>query len=541
MRDSTPNLRGSRGACSARREPSVCDARGKPRGYLALIVALLAFALPAAAQEAREPVVVASKLFTENILLAEALKQIAEAEGHEAVHREQLGGSAILLAALETGEIDAYPEYTGTLLKELLAAEDLRDEDELRRSLRRRGIGMSASLGFNNTYAIGMPEAKAAALGIETISDLGDHPDLRLRLSNEFLDRGDGWPALKAFYGLPHRDVQGIDHDLAYRALDAGNADVIDLYATDAEISYYGLRSLRDDRDFFPRYDAVILFREDLAERAPDVVAAWRRLEGMVEEPTMIAANEAAKIDKRRPEAVAAELLEVVEGGGEITRGSTLPPWPERLWGRRGELGETTLRHLQLVGYSVFAATLVAVPLGVLAAKSRTLGRAVLPTVGVMQTIPSLALLAFMIPILPLAGLPALGAVPTIVALFVYLLLPIVANTHAGITGIPQPIRESAEAIGLSPLRRLWRVELPLASPAILTGIKTSAVIAVGFATLGAFIGAGGYGDPILKGLRLDDTLLILLGAVPAALMAIAMQFGLDAVGRLLIPRGLRS
>ena len=510
---------------------------------LFLLVLLAFVAAPAAGQEAeRKPVVAASKLFTESIVLGESLALIAEEQGYRALNREGLGGSAILFGALQAGEIDAYPEYTGTLLKELLAGEGLRDNDELRRSLRRRGLRMSASLGFNNSYAIGMPEARAAELGIETIGDLADHPELKLRFSNEYLDRGDGWPALKAFYNLPHEDVEGLDHDLAYRALDAGSADVIDLYATDAEIGYYGLRSLRDDRGFFPRYDAVVLYRADLADRAPEVVSAWRDLEGTIDATLMIQANEAAKIDKRPPAAVAAELVAAARSGeGGVERISDERPWYEKVWDRRGVLGTTTWQHLRLVFYSVAAAVAVAVPLGVFAAKSPRVARGVLPGVGVLQTVPSLALLAFMIPLLPLIGLPSLGAWPTVIALFLYLLLPIVANTHAGIAGIPPNLAESAAAIGLSPLRRLWRVELPLAMPSILTGVKTSAVIAVGFATLGAFVGAGGYGDPIFRGIRLDDTVWLLLGAVPAALMAILAQFGLDAVGRVLIPRGLRT
>jgi len=271
------------------------------------------------------------------------------------------------------------------------------------------------------------------------------------------------------------------------------------------------------------------------------VVAEWRKLEGFIDEAEMINANEAAKLEKRPPVEVAAELRRSIIGAGEIERGVALDPWYERVWNRRGLLLQTTLQHLLLVGVSIVAATVAAIPLGVWAAKSPMIGRAILPVVGVMQTIPSLALLAFMIPLLPLIGLPGLGEWPTIVALFVYLLLPIVANTHSGLTTIPGDLTESADAIGLSPGRRLWRVELPMAMPSILTGVKTSAVIAIGFATLGAFVGAGGYGDPILRGLRLDDTLLILLGAVPAALMAICAQLGLNALGRIIIPPGLQK
>ena len=159
----------------------------------------------------------------------------------------------------------------------------------------------------------------------------------------------------------------------------------------------------------------------------------------------------------------------------------------------------------------------------------------ILGTVGVIQTLPALALLVFMIPLLGIGGPPA------VVALFLYSLLPIVRNTHAGLAGIDEPLRRSALALGLSPAARLRHIELPLAAPVILAGIKTSAVINIGTATLGALIGAGGYGQPILTGIRLDDVGLILEGAVPAALLALAVQGGFELAERRLIPRGLRA
>jgi osmoprotectant transport system permease protein len=158
----------------------------------------------------------------------------------------------------------------------------------------------------------------------------------------------------------------------------------------------------------------------------------------------------------------------------------------------------------------------------------------VLAAVGVLQTLPSLALLVLMIPLL------GIGARPAIAALFLYGLLPVVRNTYAGLTGIAGELQEAAEALGVSPLTRLWRIELPLASPSILAGIQTSAVICVGTATLGALVGAGGFGQPILTGIRLDNVGLLLEGAVPAALLALLVQALFEWSGRLLIPRGLR-
>ncbi|MGE0747508.1 MAG: ABC transporter permease, partial [Rhodospirillales bacterium] len=198
-----------------------------------------------------------------------------------------------------------------------------------------------------------------------------------------------------------------------------------------------------------------------------------------------------------------------------------------RVWRR-------TVEHLRLVAVSLAAAILVAVPLGIVAARRPRMGQALLAAVGVIQTIPSLAILVFMIPLLGIGGPPA------IVALFLYSLLPIVRNTYAGLHDVPPSLRESADAMGLNPGARLRLVELPLAARSILAGIKTAAVINVGTATLGALIGAGGYGQPILTGIRLDDVGLILEGAVPAAVLALLVQGMFEVAERRIIPRGLR-
>jgi osmoprotectant transport system permease protein len=195
----------------------------------------------------------------------------------------------------------------------------------------------------------------------------------------------------------------------------------------------------------------------------------------------------------------------------------------------------TTSQHLLLVSISLIAAIAISIPLGIIAYRYPRIENYVLGTIGIIQTLPSMALLVFMIPLL------GLGVLPAIVALFLYSLLPIVRGTHAGLTQISEPLRESAEVLGLTPWRRLTRIELPLASPSILAGIKTAAVINIGTATIGALIGAGGYGQPILTGIRLADLYLILQGAIPAALLALLVQWLFTKLEFLLIPAGLRK
>jgi osmoprotectant transport system permease protein len=468
---------------------------------------------------------VGSKKFTESVILGEMVTQVARNAGARASHRRELGGTTVLWEALRRGELDVYPEYTGTLRQELLSNRKLPDDAALRRALEEVGLRMSAPLGFNNTYALGMKEAEAERLGIRRISDLKAHPELRLGFSNEFMQRGDGWPALRDAYGLPQRDVRGLDHDLAYRGMEAGSIQVTDLYSTDAEVAAYGLRVLEDDRHHFPAYDAVLLYRQDLETRAPEVLQAVLRLEGTLSEARMVQLNARARLE-RVPEArVASDFLQEALGlSTEV-----------RTQGRAARVWLRTREHLFLVGLSLAAAIALAIPLGVVAARRPRLGQGVLGLSSVIQTVPSLALLVVMIPLL------GIGSKPAIAALFLYSLLPIVRNTAAGLSGIPWEVRESAEALGLPPRARLWRIELPMAAPSILAGIQTAAVINVGTATLGALVGAGGYGQPILSGIRLDDTRLILEGAVPAAVLALLVSGLFEAVARVVVPRGLRG
>lgn len=471
---------------------------------------------PSAAANA-PTLVIGSKNFTESVILGEIGAGLGREAGLQVEHRRQLGGTRILWRALEGGQIDAYPEYTGTLAEELLQMPGA-DRAALRAALARRGLAMTAPLGFDNTYALGMRATRAQALGIATISDLRAHPDLKLGLSNEFMSRTDGWPGLRAAYRLPQRP-DGLDHDLAYRGLASGAIDVTDLYGTDAEIPYYQLAVLDDDRHYFPSYEAVYLYRADLAQRAPAWVEALNGMAGRIDAATMQGLNARAKLDHEKESAVAADWLGIAAPDAR-SRAS-------RIWQR-------TREHLALVAISLGLALLVALPLGVLAARRPRLGQVVLSMTGLLQTLPSLAVFVFMIPLF------GIGAKPAIAALFLYSLLPIVRNTHAGLAGIPLELRETAAAIGLPPRTRLWRVELPLALRTILAGVKTAAVINVGTATLGALIGAGGYGQPILAGIRLDDIGLILEGAVPAALLALVVQGGFEVVERALTPRGLR-
>ncbi len=495
------------------------------RGLRIAALLLMAMLAPEYARADDAPIRIGSKSFTESVILGEILTGLVQHAGRAAEHRKQLGGTRILWNALVRGEIDLYPDYTGTIMREILAQEKIDKPSDLHKALASHGVSMTWPLGFNNTYAIGVMPAVANRYRLATLSDLARHPELRLGFSNEFMDRGDGWPALKRAYGFTHGNVQGLDHDLAYRGLTAGSIDAIDVYTTDAQIAHYGLRLLEDDRGHFPAYDAVVLYRTALANSAQEAVAAIRRLEGKINEARMSTLNAAVTIGKQTEAAVAIRFLSAEFAIDRQTREET--GWT-RFWRRSWE-------HLVLVGVSLGAAIMVAIPLGVVAARRQKAGRVILGAVAIVQTVPGLALLVFMIPLL------GIGSAPAIAALFLYSLLPIVRNTHSGLVNIPASLTESAFALGLPDRARLRLVELPLAAPSILTGIKTSAVINVGTATLGALIGAGGYGQPILTGIRLDDIGLILEGAVPAALLALVVQGLFEFAERRLVRPELRA
>lgn len=496
------------------------------------LVALLLM-LPALCS-AQANINVGSKRFTESYIIAEIVAQTISGAGEAAaVHHPGMGNTGILFAALKSGAIDLYPEYTGTIAIELLGQTSVATLQDLNRQLAEHGLAAALPFGFSNAYALAMQEDRAAALGVRTISDLKRHPELRLGLSQEFLNRKDGWPALREAYRLPWTAPRGLDHGLAYEALTAGGIDVIDVYTTDAKLARHRLRVLSDDRSFFPSYEAVLLYRRDLPARFPRSWAALEGLQGRISNPRMIGLNAQVELDKATFRAAAATFLAQSDALG------AQPAAQQRsivqlLFG--ADFLRLTGEHLLLVFGSLAASTAIGVPLGVWAANAPRAGQWILAAAGTAQTIPSLALLAFLV-----AFTGTIGMVPALGALFLYALLPIVRNTQSGLCDIPPALQESARALGLAPHARLWRIELPLAARSIVAGVKTSAVINVGTATIAAFIGAGGYGERIVAGLAVHDHAMLLAGALPAALLALLVQWTFDQLDRWTIPRGLRA
>ena len=469
-----------------------------------------------------QTMVIGSKKFTESYVLGEIAKRALIDTDIPAEHRQGMGGTIILWEAIRAAQIHVYPEYTGTIAEEILKDRPSNSREKMRAELAKFGVGMTGPLGFNNTYALVMRRREAQRLDVRSISDLRDHPELKIGLTHEFLDRRDGWPPLRGRYQLPQQNIIGIDHALGYAALAKGSIDVKDAYSTDAKIAENDLVVLEDNLQFFPRYEAVYLYRLSLS---PSAIATLKKLEGTLDEARMTRLNAEAERSKDYSRAASLDFQErgakPTTGGGE-SFAHKLVRW--------------TVRHLELAGISLLLAVLAGIPLGIVASRGGPIGHVIMAFTGIVQTIPSLALLALLVP-LPFFGISARTA---IAALFLYGLLPIVRNTATGLQDIAQPIRDSATALGLEARARLRKIYLPIASRSILAGIKTSAVINVGTATLAALIGAGGLGEPILSGLNLNDHVTILQGAIPAALLALVVQWSFDFVDRFLIPKGLR-
>jgi osmoprotectant transport system permease protein len=483
---------------------------------------------------------VGSKRFTESYILGEIIKRTGETAGEaDVVHQQGLGNTAIVLNALTSGSIDVYPEYTGTIAREILKLDAVPALAELNAALAPQGLAVAAPLGFNNTYALALRAEDARAKGITRLSDLKSHPELRLGLSQEFIGRADGWPGLKDAYGLPFATPRGLDHGLAYEAMAQRQVDVIDIYSTDAKIDKYQLTVLADDRSYFPRYDAVLLYRADLPQRFPRTWQAILRLEGSIDDASMRTMNAAAELDGKDFASIATGFV-AQRFGGAATKAPAAQRSPsgggfwQKLFGP--DLWRLTLEHLGLVFLSLAASIAIGIPLGVVAARRPATEGWILGATSVVQTIPSLALLAVLI---PLTG--RIGIVPAFIALALYALLPIVRNTHAALAQIPRGMKDAARSLGLEERTILNKIELPLAAATIMAGIKTSAVINVGTATIAAFIGAGGYGERIVTGLALNDHAMLLAGAIPAAVLALVIEGGFRVAERRVVPQGLRS
>ena len=494
------------------------------------------------------PLRIGSKRFTESYILAELLAQTAAPHLRAAPEvRQGLGNTAIVYEALRAGQIDLYPEYAGTISQEILKSTAPMDLAQMHQALAPLGLGVAVPLGFNDGYALAMRADKAQALGITKLSDMAAHPALKLGLSNEFIGRADGWKGLAERYGLPQKPA-GLDHGLAYDAIAAQQVDVIDIYTTDAKIDFLGLRVLVDDQHYFPRYDAVVLYRLDVPTRHPQAWAALQTLSGRINEAMMIAMNARAELKGVAFDVIARDQLAALAKQGMATPNATnqkssgatatanatalAPDASQRgFWAKlfAPDFARLAGQHVLLVGVAVALATLLGIPMAVLTFRHPRLGATVLGAAGLLQTVPSIAMLAVLISLLG-----AIGTLPALVALTLYAFLPIMRNTATGLVQVPEGLRLAGTALGLTARQRMRHIELPLALPTIVAGVRTATAISIGTATIAAFVGAGGFGERIVTGLALNDRELLLAGALPAAFLAFLSEALFEVLERML-------
>ena len=499
------------------------------RRYFYCFAALIWYGLAGIHAETKsvnaEPIRIGSKRFTESYILAELLAQTAQGAGAKTQVLQGLGNTAIVFEALKSGQIDAYAEYSGTIATEILKATPDMALQPMQAALAKLGLGAAVPFGFNDGYALAMRALDADRLGVRNLSDLAKHKELKLGLSNEFIGRADGWKGLSAKYQLTQTPL-GLDHGLAYTAIEKKQIDVMDIYTTDAKINHLGLRVLIDDQNYFPRYDALVLYRLDLPQKHPVAWDAIQKLEGRVSESQMIAMNAKAELDSQPFDQIARQFL-TNKNGLEAATDKASQPFIQQLWQRlwADDLWRLLGQHIVLVLVSVGVACLVAVPLAISIYRQTQLRALVLGTASVLQTVPSLALLVVFI-----AALGTIGFWPALLALTLYAVLPILRNTCTGLAEVSKGQRNAAEALGMTATQSLCLVELPAAMPTVMAGVRTASSIAIGTATIAAFVGAGGLGERIVTGLALNDSALMLAGAIPAAALALLSELLFEAI-----------
>ncbi len=380
---------------------------------------ILMFFLSAQGETSGAPLRVGAKNFNEGFLLGEILAQLLEYHGYSVVRQFNLGGTLVCFEALKNNEIDMYPEYSGTIAEQILGEDENLSLAELRTAVGEKfGLDIGAPYGFNNTYALAVKRDLALNYDLQKISDLAAFPELRMAFSYEFLERQDGWKNLSKYYGLPQKPV-GIEHGLAYQALVEDQVDLIDIYSTDGEISRYDLFILQDDRHFFPDYQAVTFYRSELPT---SVIRIVNLLSNRFDEAQMQQLNRLVVFEGKSYAEVAGTFLSgknLITGVDQSDKISLL-----------SDIYDKTLEHLKLTFIALLAAMLVAIPAGIAVYNTPVIAKPLLYLSSLLQTIPSIALLALMIPLF------GIGVLPAVIALFLYALLPLLRNTIVALFGI---------------------------------------------------------------------------------------------------------
>jgi len=469
-------------------------------------------------------VTVGSKNFTESYILAELLVGTLQQQKIPVSAKFGMGGTGFVLESLKNGAVDIYPEYTGTIIQAILhRKEKSMPIEKINELLEPQGLVIGRPLGFNNTYALIVRKETAEKYHLKNLSDLRNvAARLRGGFTHEFLERSDGFYALRDFYRLPQlQDMKAMDHSLLYEALAGGSVDLTDAYTTDGKLHKFDFVILKDDRAFFPRYDAVWMTRISFVKEHPEAWERVRSWEGKIDDQLMTKLN--ADVEEKR-----ASRRDVLVKNGVMEQGEANP-----MSGLAYRIKTYAVEHAYLVVVSVLLSILIGFPLGYGATENAALKQIVMFMSSAFQTIPSLALLCFMIPFF------GVGFLPSVIALVLYSLLPIVVNTFTGLSLVDKTLLDMSRQLGMNRWQMLWHVQIPISLPYILAGVKTSSITAIGTATLAALIGAGGFGTPILAGLALNDYTTIMEGAIPVCVMAFFVQILFQYLEKKLVSPGL--
>jgi osmoprotectant transport system permease protein len=491
------------------------------------------------------PIIIGSKKFTESIILGEVLSIILEKKYNKQVIRKfGLGGTKIAFDALVNNDIHTYPEYTGTGYVMILKLDGEKDPSKVFQIVsslfqEKWDINWSKSVGFNNTYALAVRKGNNKFKFIKKISELsGNMGSIKYAAPYEFMERKDGHAPFSNFYNLnfSKENITSMEAGLMYSAIIDQEVDMIIVYSTDGRIKTSNLKLLEDDKQFFPPYYVSYIYQNKTAKDHPPLQKAINLMEGLISQEEMVAMNDLVDRLKNDPYSVANNFLinkKIIDG--DLTSNNVNNNFFTYAYTKRQYLLKLLLEHLSISFSALLLGCIISLPLGIILTRYVSLSKIVFPIVNIIQTIPSIALLGFLIPIF------GIGFYPAMTTLFLYSLLPLIRNTYSGILSIDKDYIEAAKGLGLTNFQILTKVEIPLALPIIIAGIRTATVIIVGTATLAALIGAGGFGDPIFRGVATVNSKLILIGAIPAALLAIFADKIIGYIERVLVSKGVRS
>ncbi|RLA63412.1 MAG: hypothetical protein DRQ88_04645 [Epsilonproteobacteria bacterium] len=452
---------------------------------------------------------VGSKLETENKILAEIIAQALETTGEVQIERKfSLGSSGVIYNTLKKGDIDIYPEYSKRIGEVVISSQWQRHLYQINKALAGEGILMAGLLGFNNSYSLVVKKDNVKFKNIENISDLKGFTSYQRAFSYDFLRAQDGFSSVFKAYGIDtgikHRSFK-MKKDRLIGALNSGEVDLIQVGSTSPDIVRHNLKVIKDDKKHMSRNFGIILVKGSFAKRFP---ASWKLLNDVIlkkiTNDDMAKMNAQVELEGKTYSTVAMSFL---KKAGLDTRFS--------LW---KQISPKFFTHLQLVIIPLLFSTLFGLFLVVMATKNKVFEKLVSSINRFYKPIPFLIILCVLIPFL------GTGKVPVYMALFIFGIFPIVKWSKS----------TNEEDANLS----WWGT--PMASHNIWAGIKNTAFINVGIATLAAYIGAGGLGDLIISGLSGKDKNLILMGVIPAIILAAFIHLIVELSDKYTTPKSLR-